>query len=154
SNWIITGQLADSSPSATTVAISGGVSGNATVNSDGSFEFITGNTGSGEITVQASSVDGSTSVSAGVTTDTGSLAPYLTMNVNYGSRRAVTISGQVYDSQPAGLTVVISGAAAGTATTDFTGHYSVILTASYLGAVTAQVTNGLGLTSNAPTFVL
>jgi hypothetical protein len=60
----------------------------------------------------------------------------------------VTLSGQVTDDQPSGLTVTFSGAVTGTTVTDANGNYSVRLQASSLGAVLATVTDSWGNVSN------
>ena len=153
-HWIVTGQLTAGDPSTTTVAISGSVSGNATVRADGTFEFITTQTGGGAVIAEANNADGSDTENADVAPDPGNLSPYLTMSVAYGARKAITLSGNVYDDHPANLTVTFSGSASGTTTTDVNGHYSVILTAISLGTVSASVTNGQSLASNTPSVVL
>src|SRR5713101_4719042 len=71
-NLIVTGQLEAGSPSATTVAIAGDVSGTATVHNDGTFEFITSSPGIGTVTAQATNVDGSASDSISISVVLGS----------------------------------------------------------------------------------
>jgi hypothetical protein len=149
--WIVTGTVVDETAGKDAVAISGDVSGSATVHSDGSFEFITQHPGGGSIAAQATDVESLTSapVSAKLNTPAGNQAPYLTMSVAYGSQRSVTLSGQVYDESPGGLAVSLSGVAAGTATTDSSGHYSVTLTATGLGQVMGTVTDSSNVSSTA-----
>jgi hypothetical protein len=56
----------------------------------------------------------------------------------------VTFSGDLTGAaNPAGQTVLISGAAAGSTSTDGAGHFSVTLLGKKLGQVFAQIANGL-----------
>ncbi len=85
----------------------------------------------------------------------------LTMNVTYDPNKQVTLSGQL--SGPSGAlanqTINLGGVVNGTATTDANGDYSVTLTVSQLGQVTAASADGLSntatatLTSQAPTIM-
>ena len=80
----------------------------------------------------------------------------ITLNVAYVANQQVTLSGMVVlgvadmrSGPVGGLTVQISGAATGTATTDPVGNYSVTLTASRLGQVQAKTSDGQSNTATA-----
>ena len=78
----------------------------------------------------------------------GGSAPVITsFDVTYGEQRVVTLSGTVQDTNPAGLHVGFNGAASGTTTTDSAGHFSLTLTATCLGNVSATATDSLNLMS-------
>src|SRR5579884_1474622 len=71
----------------------------------------------------------------------------ISLSVAYNANHQVTLSGQVTvdgtgyhgsTSGVSGMTIIISGAAAGTTETDGDGYYSVTLTADFLGQVNAQ----------------
>jgi hypothetical protein len=69
--------------------------------------------------------------------------------VQSGADRMLTISGQVNDSVLGGDIVTISGIASGTATTDSSGHYSLVVQATSQGTISAFVTDVWGLISSA-----
>lgn len=73
--------------------------------------------------------------------------PTLTLTVSYGTGRNVTLSGQVTDDEPGGLTVSFSGQVVGTVITNPNGFFSGSFVASGLGTVQATVSNSLGFTS-------
>ena len=62
------------------------------------------------------------------------------------SQCQVRLTGQVWDEAPAGLTVNFTGVYQGTVTTNSTGGFNIVVTASGLGNITAQVTDIEGLT--------
>jgi hypothetical protein len=82
----------------------------------------------------------------------------LSLSVAYGTQRNVTLSGQLTNApNVGGQTIRIWGVASGTAVTDASGNYSVTLTASGLGQVSAATadmhsnTAHVMLTDTAPT---
>jgi hypothetical protein len=78
-------------------------------------------------------------------------APSITLNIAYGSQRMVTLSGQVTDENPGGLTVTFTGAVEGSVVTNPDGTFSIELEASALGTVEATTIDGGGLWSNTAT---
>jgi hypothetical protein len=67
----------------------------------------------------------------------------LSMDVTYLPNQQVTLSGSLSGADNvANQMINIMGAAQGEATTDDSGNYSITLTASQLGAVTAQTADG------------
>lgn len=149
-NWIITGQVSDENPGQALIAVTGTVVGQANVETDGSFEFIANHVGSGLAILVATDAEGLSSPQVGVSIvpPIGNQAPYVTFSVAYGAQRSITLTGQVYDENPAGLSVRIGGSATGTVSADASGAFTTTLMATSLGAVTAQVTDALGVTSN------
>ncbi|HWG44888.1 MAG TPA: hypothetical protein VN688_19095 [Gemmataceae bacterium] len=75
----------------------------------------------------------------------------VTMNVTYDPNKQVTLTGQLSNSMGAiaNQTINFGGAVNGTATTDAQGNYSVTLTASQLGQVTAASSDGKSNTATA-----
>lgn len=78
-------------------------------------------------------------------------APSITLNIAYGSQRMVTLSGQVTDENPGGLTVTFTGVVQGSVVTNPDGTFSIQLEASALGTVEATTIDGGGLWSNTAT---
>jgi hypothetical protein len=76
--------------------------------------------------------------------------PFVSFCVTYGPQRQITIKGKVIDESPGGLVVTISGQASGTTTTDSAGNFTITLTATGLGTVTASTTDPAGQPSNNP----
>lgn len=153
---VITGTVQDESPGQAEVEVSGAESGFATVRSDGSFEFITESNG-GMITLRAEDNENleSDPLTQSVAPPPENQAPYITiMSVTYGASKQITVVGQVYDENPSGLTVTLSGTASGTTTADENGQYRVTLTASSLGTLNVQTVDALGLQSNIATWML
>jgi hypothetical protein len=69
---------------------------------------------------------------------------FLTLSVNYGHQRDVTLSGKLSGTPtPAGQSVQLSGEVNGTAITDANGNYSLTLQAAGLGQVLAQTADHL-----------
>lgn len=81
-------------------------------------------------------------------------SPSLTLSVSYGSGRMVTLSGQVTDDDPGGLTVTFTGKVVGSVVTNSTGAFNATFEASGLGDVLATVINRHGLTSSAASVTL
>jgi hypothetical protein len=153
---VVTGQVQDTNPSSDQVSISGLISGTAHfLDSAGDFEFISSSgCQAGWIQMTASGgssggndggFSGGNSESYYIYADTGTAAPYITITgITYGHQKSVTITGEVIAENPAGLTVNLGGVVSGSTTTDSAGNFSVTLTASALGNVTAQTSDANG----------
>ncbi len=143
--------MSDDNPGGLTVNFGGAISGSAVTAADGSFSLETSVAASGDVTAATADGDGLTSNTASAW---ATAPPTLTLAVSYGDQTTITLSGQVSDDQPSGLTVTFSGAASGTAVTDAGGNFSVTMQATSLGVVQATVTDGLGIISNPATVTL
>lgn len=153
---VVTGSVQDESPGQAQVNVSGAVSGAATVRADGTFEFIKASAG-GVIQLQAHDIENldSTAIDESISPPLQNEAPHISItSVAYGASKQITVTGQVYDENPGGLTVTLSNAASGTTTTSSSGAFSVTLTASSLGELRAQTVDGFGLQSNIATYTL
>ena len=69
------------------------------------------------------------------------------MAMQTGPNNTLTVSGHVTDMVEGGAVVTISGVASGTATTDASGNYSLVVQASAQGTITASATDIWGLVS-------
>jgi hypothetical protein len=118
-------------------------------------------TGNPSTVIYVYNVPGTYTISATATDDVGTynagntetvivnnLPPTITASISYGGLRSVTISGQVMDSSPAGLTVTLSGMVTGTTITDANGFYTFTVDASGLGQVLVSTVDAGGLASN------
>lgn len=141
----LTGQVTDESAAGLTISFSGAVTGSVTTGSDGSFSFEVEATTPGLI--QATTADGWGLESNVAEVTLTNQAPSLTLSLTRGSGQTVTLSGQVFDEVPAGLTVTFGNAVTGTATTDANGYFSLTTPAASLGTITATVEDWWGLTS-------
>jgi hypothetical protein len=148
---ILSGQVNADQPSGLTVSFSGAVSGSAVTDGNGYFSLQTSVSSSGYVNASAIDDLGQNSNIASVW---ASAPPSLTLAVAYGTQQMVTLSGQVSDDQPGGLTVTFTGAVTGSVVTNSDGTYSLTIPASSLGAVQASVTDSLGLVSNTATVTL
>ncbi len=158
-NVLLSGTLNDPQPSNVQVNFGGVVNASAYTDSTGFFSLLTPANGLGDVTASTQPSDCKTPINADVLlTSTG---PTITnLAVVYGTNCSVTISGQVNDVSPGGLSVTFSGVTNGTTTTNVDGTFSATLTASQLGQITVSVTNNWGvsaqnaavsLASNGPT---
>jgi hypothetical protein len=75
-------------------------------------------------------------------------APVITLSATVLPNHGVQLSGTVTDSQPQGISVMFSGAASGTTTTDANGNYSFMTTNANLGQVSAVGVDQQQLVSN------
>ena len=80
--------------------------------------------------------------------------PSLSLSVSYGSQRTVTLSGQVSDTDPGGLTITFTGMVTGSTVTNPDGTFTATFTATGLGEVDASTTDSQGLESNVATVTL
>ncbi len=142
----LSGQVMDATPGGLTVAFSGVASGSVVTSADGSFSTTLTATGLGAI--QATTQDGWGLASNTAQVMVASAAPSLTLGLAYGSQRTVTLSGQVTDDAPGGLTVAFSGVASGSVVTNADGSFSTTLDVSGLGAIQAATQDDWGLASN------
>lgn len=146
----ISGHVSDFDPSAgaISVAISGPVSANVSVDASGMFSFSGSTLQLG--TEQAVATDSGTGLSSGpVNSPIENAAPTIqNFRVNpTGDGKNVLLSGSVQDESPAGLTVSFSGVSSGSTTTDASGNFSLVALASDLGDVTATVSDAWGASS-------
>jgi hypothetical protein len=156
SHVVITGKVQDEAASQAAVNVSGAVSGTASVAADGSFEFIRQSAG-GLVTVIAEDIEDlqSSPYSQNIAPPQQNEAPFITItSVEKGPNKQITVSGQVYDENPGGLTVTLTGAASGTTTTNSSGAYSVNLTANLLGGLYARTVDSQGLQSNVAEYLI
>src|SRR5262245_41938718 len=113
SHVIITGQVTDEAPGKVSISLSGSVNASVMANSAGAFEYIGDSNGQPAV-VAALAVDSEALSSApsgvSVAPNFGDQAPYLIMSLMYGSQRTVILEGTVYDENPNGIPVTISGA--------------------------------------------
>lgn len=75
-------------------------------------------------------------------------APTINLTLTQGSQKTVTLSGQVFDESPGGLTVVFTGQYSGNTVTNSNGTFSLTVQAAGLGTINAQTTDAQGLASN------
>jgi hypothetical protein len=145
--WIdLQGMVSDPHPTTVVVTFSGVASGSVNPDASGHFDLQTIASGLGVVTATEMSQSGFSS-SANATLSVS--APSLTMSLANGPNRQVTLSGKVTDAQPGGLVVTFAGAASGSTTTNADGSYSVTLTATALGQITATTQDVWGLNSAA-----
>jgi hypothetical protein len=141
----ISGQVQDDHPGDVAVKVTGVMQGTWWPNSNG-YLFCDGAASSlGAVSVVG--VDDQGLSSSVVTLQVTSNVPAITLNLAYSGKNLVTLSGTVTDEDPAGRTVVISGAAGATVTTDVQGNYSVTVPAR-LGVIRASTTDPWGQASN------
>jgi hypothetical protein len=150
--WVdLQGMISDPNPTSVVISFGGVVSGSVNPDANGHFFLAKSASGLGTVNANATDQAGLTaSASATVTAN----APSLTMYRTYGPNRQVTLSGMVTDAQPGGLTVAFSGVVSGTTTTKADGSYSVTLTATALGSITATTQDVWGLNSAAATVMV
>jgi hypothetical protein len=134
------------SPANIQVSFSGAASGATTTNSSGHFDFVTSNAVLGTVNAVATdSQDQSSNTAAATIADT---APTITLNVSYGSKATVTLSGKVTDIDDGGRTVTLTGVVNATVVTAGDGSFSITTQASGLGKVSASTVDLWGLKSN------
>jgi hypothetical protein len=156
SSLVVAGHVNDPSPSTVDVNLTGAVATHVTPNNAGDFSYICPWLGGGT-TVNAQATDSQNLISPPTSiliNNTVNANPFITLSVTYGAQRTITLTGQVADAAPGGLTVMISGSATGTTITDANGKFSVTLTASSLGAVYAATMDSFGQYSNTASVVL
>ncbi len=143
----LTGTVTDDNPSLATVSFSGAASGSAMVDPSGNFTLITMANTLGAINAVVHDREGLSSNPAQV--NLTNVAPTITLSVIYNSQKSITLTGKVTDENPMGMTVTISGAAAGTTTVMMAdGSFTITLNATQLGNVQATTTDVWGMTSN------
>jgi hypothetical protein len=79
-----------------------------------------------------------TSLSSRKTPTSAPSTPTLTLDIDYGSQRNVTLSGLVWSVDAGGLTVTFSGVVSGSTVTNADGTYSYATTASAQGTAYAM----------------
>ncbi len=141
---VLTGQVSDAQPSGLEVDFSGAVSGSTTADSAGNFTYTAAVPASGDVQATTTNVWGQTSEPASAW---ASAPPTVTLATSY-SGQSVTLSGQVSDDNPGGLTVNFGGAISGSAVTAADGSFSLETSVAASGDVTAATVDGNGLTSN------
>jgi hypothetical protein len=120
------------------------------VNADGTFGLLV-TLQPGECGIASAQTVNSVGKNSNLATCLVDTVPSLTTSIAYGSKGAITLSGQVTASQPGGLTVNFTGAVTGSTVTNADGTYSVQLQGSKLGMIQAQTTDGWGTASNIAT---
>jgi hypothetical protein len=142
----LSGMVSD--PGATSVSLTfQGAASATTTATNGSFSLTVAETTPGTVYVQAT--DNSNLVSPQVSAQMpAAAAPTITFTVSQDGQHNVTVSGQVTDQAPGGLTVTLSGVVTGTATTASNGSFSWTGAASSLGQVNGAVTDSAGLTGS------
>lgn len=133
----ITGSVADDAPGGLPVHFSGVTTGMAVTAPNGTFTFTGVATGVGTISAFTVDLDGNPSNTA--TTSISNNVPTITMSVTNIYRNQVTVSGQVTDEAPGGLTVTISGWMLGTVVAAADGSFTYTGTATGVGTLLAQV---------------
>src|SRR5262249_6177756 len=141
------GTVADNNPVNVVITFGGAVAQTTNADASGHFSLITTEASLGEVTAQGSNGQGELSNLASATI--ACPPPALTAQVTTGNNKMVTVAGAVTDDLGAGgLTVQITGVAAGSVVTKADGTFSWIGQASELGAIKIWVTNSWGLGSN------
>lgn len=139
---LVSGTVQDEAPGGLTVQLSGAVSGSTTTDSGGAFSV---RLLASSLTAVNATVDDQwshTSQVASVTL-TNNAPQIANFQVQYGPNGLVTITGQVMDEQPEGLTVTFTGLRNATVTVQADGSfsYSFTLGASESGVINATVTD-------------
>jgi hypothetical protein len=144
----VSGQVNADAPGGLIVIFSGAVSGTVATNPDGSFSVQTPINYSGTIEAFTQDVWGQPSnmALANIASNGG---PSLSLSVSYGAGLTITLSGQVADDSPGGLTIVFSGAASGSVVTNPDGTFSLTLQANELGDIQAVVYDSSGAQTDA-----
>ena len=153
----LSGQVTDEQPSEMIVTFTGLVNTTAPVNPDGTFSLTTQVQGYG--TVEAATVDpwGQSSNTASV--DVNSDAMALRFSVVCAGQRMVTLSGEIDDANPSGLSVAFTGVVNDSVAVNPDGTYSLTVQADSPGAIQATTVDpnnlvnlsaGAELTNEAP----
>jgi hypothetical protein len=145
---VVSGNIMDEAPTTAHVALTGAVAATVTPDANGHFEYIADWPGGTMVSATVTDAENLTDGTSATIQSPPDSNPYVSLSVTYGEQRQVTLSGRVYDDSPGGLTVRFSGVVSGTATTDSQGFFSVTLTASNLGMVSANVTDSTMHQSN------
>jgi hypothetical protein len=148
----LSGTVTDDNSSDVRVAFSGAATGKVEAAPNGRFALTT--TASSLGTVTAVAQDGVNPDSDPATATIACDAPSLTLSAAYGTGRTVTLSGQVTDDDPGGLTVTLSGEVNTTVTTASDGTFSVTTDADGLGDVSATTQDVWGQNSDPATVTL
>jgi hypothetical protein len=146
----VSGHVSDFDPNAgaLSVALSGPLTANVSVDSGGNFSY--SGSASSLSTLEAVASDAGTGLSSDAATTTiANDAPSLWFSVMpTGDGKNVQISGMVQDESPGGLSVSFSGVVSGSVTTDSSGNFSLETTASALGNVAATTSDAWGVSSS------
>ena len=140
----LTGKVLDTHPEMVRLEFTGGVEGTTTPDAGGHFLFETPEADPGMIWVDGvnylDQVDQNQDL-------LNVAPPVVSLGIEYGPQRTVTLSGTVVDLDPGGLVVEFRGMAPGSAVTDASGFFSFTTSALGLGKVNAFATNDWGLRS-------
>jgi hypothetical protein len=134
----LTGRVVDFDPSSVELTFSGAVNGTTSPAPDGTFTYETTDARVGMVYVAGIN---SLNETAGNQDPLLVPRPAITLNIAYGSRNFVTLSGSVSDLDAGDLTVTFKGVAKGSVSTDDFGEFSYTTTASSLGEVKATTVN-------------
>jgi hypothetical protein len=154
----VSGTFSDEDPSSVTITLGGKLSGTANVMGGGTNSFWYMGEASGLGTITAVATDNENLSSEPASATLSSNVPSLTLNISYGARRQISLSGTINDESPNNCTVTINGKVSATLTNPGS-PFMWMGEASGLGTITATVTDPWGqvsqevqveVTSNAP----
>jgi hypothetical protein len=146
---ILSGQVTDENPATVVVTFGGVAVGATSPDAGGSYSFPTVASGLGTVTAVALDEEG---LGSGIVeADLTSMPPTVSLSLQYGEQRWVTLSGTVSDEVPGGLTVTFTGVVNSSITTNSDGSFALTVQASALGDVNASTADQWGLTSNTAT---
>ena len=98
--------------------------------------------------------NGETVTSSVTVTVNAPAAPTITLSVEYGSGKSVTLTGTVGGPTPGGMSVNISGVASGSVVTASDGTFRLVTDATALGTISAVTSNSAGIASNTASVTL
>ena len=127
------------------VTFGGAACGTATTDASGYFSFTTTDAELGTVSVAGIDQDGQETNTAQAVI--GTQEPQLYMWIQLVYQNQVVLAGHV-DDVDTGLTVKLGGTAAGSVQTDQDGNFSITVTPTQLGAITAATTDLWGDASN------
>ncbi len=133
----VSGQVSDEEPGECEVTFSGVISGSVNANADGSFRYTTTASALGTITAYAVNNWGVYSEEA--QTQLSVSPPTMTLNLQMGQAREITLSGTVTGPDPTSDTVEFYGAAAGWVTPQADGSFSLMTEGLQAGTIQAVV---------------
>jgi hypothetical protein len=122
-----------------TVAFTGVLSGSTTADASGNFSLTADATTLGTINAVATDSQQLHSSSTPVTLTCP--RPGVSLSLAYVTRNQVDLYGSVSAQSPGGLTLTFAGVVTGTTTTDASGHFDVVESATGVGQVQATVTD-------------
>lgn len=140
---LLSGRVDDDGPADLTVLFAGDCTGSAITDDEGNFSLTEQVAEAGA--VQATVVDGEGNSAYAQVWYT---LPSLTLNVVAVDTHTVSLSGTVTDADPSHLTVLFSGAFAGSTVTTADGTYALTAQVSGAGTIHANFTDGASATAD------